>query len=117
MPEFSSIYRHNFSQYQNSFSQTNHGYGYTTPCNTRRLWPNNLPWVRIDHVLATNDWTVQSCRIGETNGSDHRMVACTLQMNSKLELSEIQQRQTPHQYLAEGSRQDSVSPMAPLDRD
>jgi endonuclease/exonuclease/phosphatase (EEP) superfamily protein YafD len=45
------------------FDQAGWGYGYTRP--------TMVPWVGIDHVLATREWTFTDYRVGPNVGSDH----------------------------------------------
>jgi endonuclease/exonuclease/phosphatase family metal-dependent hydrolase len=49
--------------YQSSFEEAGLGYGYTRP--------TNLPWMRMDQVLASPDWFVARCWVGPNVGSDH----------------------------------------------
>jgi endonuclease/exonuclease/phosphatase family metal-dependent hydrolase len=51
------------SDFQFAFESAGWGYGYTRPA--------RLPWVRIDHVLASHEWAVTGCRVGPHVGSDH----------------------------------------------
>ena len=46
------------------FEDAGWGYGYTRP--------GRLPWIRIDHLLATPDWAFDRCWVGPDLGSDHR---------------------------------------------
>src|SRR5207245_227724 len=46
-----------------AFEDAGWGYGYTRPA--------RYPWVRIDHILATPEWSVTACRVGPDLGSDH----------------------------------------------
>ncbi len=73
-PSSSSMFNDSWSRYRNAFESAGWGYGYTSPCNTANRWPNNTPWLRIDHILATSNWAIHSAAIGHTNGSDHRLV-------------------------------------------
>jgi len=50
--------------YQSAFEQAGLGWGYTRPA--------ALPWVRIDHILASPEWAVTACWVGPAFGSDHR---------------------------------------------
>lgn len=77
-PSSSSLYQQHWGDLQNAFDQAGVGYGYTSPCKANRFWPENLPWARIDHILCSPEWRVDSCRIGRSAGSDHRMIAATL---------------------------------------
>jgi endonuclease/exonuclease/phosphatase (EEP) superfamily protein YafD len=76
----SSIYTARWSDWQNAFEVAGAGYGYTSPCNASRRWLPNTPWMRIDHVLADERWTIHSCRTGETAGSDHRLLFTELSL-------------------------------------
>jgi endonuclease/exonuclease/phosphatase (EEP) superfamily protein YafD len=73
-PTTSSLFAEQWSGFQSAFETAGWGYGYTSPCNTSRLWLENTPWMRIDHLLADDRWQIHSCRIGTTNGSDHRLL-------------------------------------------
>ncbi|MEZ6064831.1 MAG: endonuclease/exonuclease/phosphatase family protein [Planctomycetaceae bacterium] len=79
-PSTSTHYAANWSGLQNSFDLAGHGYGYTSPCNTNRVWPSNTPWVRIDHILADAEWAVHDCRIGTRDASDHRLMFAELSL-------------------------------------
>jgi endonuclease/exonuclease/phosphatase (EEP) superfamily protein YafD len=46
------------------------GFGYT--------FASDLPLVRIDHVLAPDDWTVESARVLARSASDHRALVVRL---------------------------------------
>jgi len=46
-----------------AFDEAGWGYGYTRPA--------GYPWVRIDHLLSSPEWTVTRCRVGPDLGSDH----------------------------------------------
>jgi endonuclease/exonuclease/phosphatase (EEP) superfamily protein YafD len=73
-PTVSELYRNSWHGFANAFDETGWGFGYTAPCATHRHWFNDVPWVRIDHILADDHWTVSTCGIGEGNGSDHRLI-------------------------------------------
>ena len=73
-PTVSDIYDVAWHGFANAFEQTGWGFGYTAPCTTHRRWFNDVPWVRIDHILADDHWTVYACGIGSGNGSDHRLI-------------------------------------------
>jgi endonuclease/exonuclease/phosphatase family metal-dependent hydrolase len=79
MPTSSSLYRAQFAEFQNCFESASWGFGFTAPCKRFRWWPRNTPWQRIDHILASHDWHIVSCHVGNQDGSDHRMIAATLQ--------------------------------------
>ncbi|MEZ6057983.1 MAG: endonuclease/exonuclease/phosphatase family protein [Planctomycetaceae bacterium] len=73
-PTTSSMFTEHWSEWQSAFETAGMGYGYTVPCNTSHLWPQNTPWARVDHILTSPHWGVVSCRIGTGNGSDHRLI-------------------------------------------
>ena len=78
MPTSSNIYRTYFGDLTNAFEQTSWGCGYTAPCRAIRYWPSNVPWQRIDHILANQRWQVVESHVGQRDGSDHRLIAATL---------------------------------------
>ena len=80
MPTDSNLYRSGWRDLQNAFDATSFGYGYTAPCSKTGFWPAGSPWLRIDHILASQHWHVHSCFVGSSNVSDHRLVAAILQM-------------------------------------
>ena len=80
MPTSSSIYRNCFGDFANSFEQTSWGCGYTAPCRAIRYWPTNVPWQRIDHILANHNWRIIDSQVGRRDGSDHRLMAATLRL-------------------------------------
>jgi vancomycin resistance protein VanJ len=51
------------ASYPSAFEQAGWGCGYTRP--------TALPWVRIDHVVASPDWSFTRCWVGPDLGSDH----------------------------------------------
>jgi endonuclease/exonuclease/phosphatase family metal-dependent hydrolase len=73
-PASSNMFAELRSEYRSAFESAGWGYGYTSPCNTATRWPNNTPWLRIDHILMSKEWSVHSAAIGRTNGSDHRLL-------------------------------------------
>ncbi len=50
------------------------GYGYTYGQSTKI----GRPYMRIDHILLSEDWQVESCRVGTEEGSDHSPVIADL---------------------------------------
>lgn len=52
------------------FEQVGFGYGFTRP--------SLLPFVAIDHVVASPEWTFTRCEVGPSVGSDHRPVIAEL---------------------------------------
>ena len=79
----SSLFTDVWSGYTSAFDSAGWGYGYTAPCNTGRFWPDNTPWLRIDHILVDDAWQVHACEIGQTNGSDHRLIWSRLSPSSR----------------------------------
>jgi len=68
MPVESSIYRSNWSAFQNAFSWSGFGCGATAFQERGGLWNSS----RIDHVLYRGDLRCTSSWIGRDVGSDHR---------------------------------------------
>jgi endonuclease/exonuclease/phosphatase (EEP) superfamily protein YafD len=77
-PTVSELYREAWHGFVNAFDEAGCGFGYTAPCTTHRHWFNDVPWVRIDHILADDHWSVSGCGVGEGNGSDHRLIWAVL---------------------------------------
>jgi endonuclease/exonuclease/phosphatase (EEP) superfamily protein YafD len=73
LPVESSLYEEAFGRCQNTFSCAGWGFGFTKL--TR--WHG----VRIDHILATNDWTVHSAWVCPDVGSDHRPVVADVSLD------------------------------------
>ncbi|MBL8848854.1 MAG: endonuclease/exonuclease/phosphatase family protein [Planctomycetaceae bacterium] len=73
-PTTSSLFAGVWGEWQSAFETVGWGYGFTSPCNTTRLWPHNTPWLRIDHILCDPHWQIHEAGIGHTAGSDHRLV-------------------------------------------
>lgn len=73
-PATSNVFCEHWSGFRSAFETAGAGYGYTSPCNTTRLWPANTPWLRIDHILVDDAWAVHACDIGRSDGSDHRLI-------------------------------------------
>jgi vancomycin resistance protein VanJ len=76
MPDDSSIYRRSWGQYTSAFAVSGLGFGYTkwTPV---RTWRYGL---RIDHILAGNDWCVTRCWVGPDVQSDHLPLLADLRL-------------------------------------
>lgn len=74
MPAVSNLYRDVWGDFTNAFDEVGLGFGYTSPCTTHSHWFNDVPWVRIDHILADSTWTVRACEIGHGRGSDHHLI-------------------------------------------
>jgi vancomycin resistance protein VanJ len=83
MPTTSSIFDYSFGQYSDAFDEAGAGFGYTAPCRPVRFWLPKVPWLRIDHILASSHFETLRCEAGELNGSDHRLVAAVLQLRDQ----------------------------------
>ncbi len=59
---------------KDAFSESGFGYGYTYGQATRV----GHPYVRIDHVLASHQWRIEHCWVGNTQGSEHSPVIADL---------------------------------------
>jgi vancomycin resistance protein VanJ len=79
-PVCSRLYRSTWEGFTNAFDAAGLGFGYTAPCTTHRHWINDLPWVRIDHILTDAHWSVGRCGIGRGKGSDHRLIWADLSL-------------------------------------
>jgi len=86
-PSSSSLFQDIWSGWQSAFDTAGWGYGFTSPCNTGRLWPTNTPWLRIDHVLCDQAWQIHAAGIGHTDGSDHRLVWSRVSLRHVAELN------------------------------
>ncbi len=62
-------------QFQSAFDVAGLGWGYTRP--------SSLPWARIDHILASPGWTVTSCWVGPSFGSDHKSLIADVALPAK----------------------------------
>jgi endonuclease/exonuclease/phosphatase (EEP) superfamily protein YafD len=71
-PPESRLYREAWEDWQNAFSLTGWGVGGT------RL--NGWIRVRIDHVLASQEWRVRGAWLGEDVGSDHLPIGADLEI-------------------------------------
>ncbi len=80
-PADSSLYQRNWGDFQNAFGVAGFGFGYTSPCGPHTHWFDDIPWVRIDHVLCSPEWQIVRCDVGQNNGSDHRLIAATLRLH------------------------------------
>lgn len=78
MPTTSSVFRDHFGSYSDAFDEAGSGFGYTAPCRPIRFWLPEVPWLRIDHILTSDDWEISRCKAGKLNGSDHRLVAAVI---------------------------------------
>ncbi len=73
-PTVSDLYGAAWHGFSNAFDEAGWGFGYTAPCSSHRHWFNDVPWVRIDHILVDEHWSVGRCATGYGNGSDHRLI-------------------------------------------
>lgn len=80
MPNDSSLFRSHWGDLTDAYATTAVGYGYTSPCQTKNVWPNNTPWAQVDHILSSHEWQVERCWIGKSGGSDHRLIAAQLRL-------------------------------------
>ncbi|MDB5339383.1 MAG: Endonuclease/Exonuclease/phosphatase family protein, partial [Planctomycetaceae bacterium] len=80
MPNDSSLFRKHWGSLSDAYALTSVGYGYTSPCTGNKLWPVNMPWAQVDHILAGPDWQMERCWIGKSAGSDHRLIAAQLRL-------------------------------------
>ena len=77
MPVDSTIYRRDWSNYRDAFSDAGLGYGYTE-------WPQKsgrLVGVRIDHVLTGPGWRCRRCWVEPDVGSDHLPLLADLSLS------------------------------------
>lgn len=77
-PCTSPIFRRYWGDLQNAFTLAGWGWGYTAPCVDGGWWPDQTPWIRIDHILCSSDWRVVDGRAGRSRGADHRLVVADL---------------------------------------
>ncbi len=59
---------------RDAYSEAGWGYGYTYGQSTAL----RRPYVRIDHILISPEWSVAGCRVGGSRGSDHSPVIADL---------------------------------------
>jgi endonuclease/exonuclease/phosphatase (EEP) superfamily protein YafD len=62
-------------QFQSAFDVAGLGCGYTRP--------SSLAFARIDHNLASPAWTVTSCWVGPSFGSDDKSVIADVSFSAK----------------------------------
>lgn len=78
-PVESSMYRKYWGGYDNAFSKTAWGYGWT-----QRISVRGLPFgVRIDHILAGNKAVPLTTVIGSDLGSDHLPLIADIELGSR----------------------------------
>ncbi|MFN0195615.1 MAG: endonuclease/exonuclease/phosphatase family protein [Planctomycetaceae bacterium] len=81
-PSSSSFFRKHWGDLSNAFDVAGKGYGYTANCDTKSNWPRGFPWSRVDHILTSAHWQIDRCRVGSSNGSDHRLMMAELLQES-----------------------------------
>jgi endonuclease/exonuclease/phosphatase (EEP) superfamily protein YafD len=79
-PSVSHLYRTAWHGFTNAFDHAGLGFGYTAPCTNHRHWFDDVPWVRIDHILADDHWSISACGVGRSKGSDHRLIWAILSL-------------------------------------
>lgn len=85
MPNDSSLFQTHWGDLLDAYATAAVGYGYTSPCQTKNVWPNNTPWAQVDHILASHHWQVERCWIGKSGGSDHRLIAAQFRLPQRSE--------------------------------
>jgi vancomycin resistance protein VanJ len=75
MPVETRLYRRDWSQFQNAFSETGNGWGGTKMTSWHR--------VRIDHVLYRPPFHCRNCFVGPNLGSDHRPMIADLTLEER----------------------------------
>jgi len=80
MPCDSCLFQEHWGDLNDAFREGGWGYGYTSPCNTSVHWPNNCPWLQVDHILTSTHWESLDCWVGKSGGSDHRLIAARLRL-------------------------------------
>jgi endonuclease/exonuclease/phosphatase (EEP) superfamily protein YafD len=74
LPSLSPTFRRNFSEFQDGFEHAGWGFGHTFP-NRRGL----RMWLRLDHILASQELDFVSFETSCTDSSDHYCVVADLQ--------------------------------------
>lgn len=97
MPNDSSLFRTHWGDLTDAYATAAVGYGYTSPCQTKKVWPNNTPWAQVDHILSSHHWQVERCWIGHSGGSDHRLIAAQLRLPQRADVAPVESDDTPSQ--------------------
>jgi endonuclease/exonuclease/phosphatase (EEP) superfamily protein YafD len=79
-PSVSNFYREAWPGFLNAFETAGLGFDYTAPCTHHRYWFNDVPWVRIDHILTDEHWAVSAFDVGHSPGSDHHLVSARISL-------------------------------------
>jgi endonuclease/exonuclease/phosphatase (EEP) superfamily protein YafD len=67
LPDLSEDYQHVTENYTDAFRESGYGMGWTFG-----MIPNNPPFLRLDYIFITDDFTPISSRVGDSaGGSDH----------------------------------------------
>jgi endonuclease/exonuclease/phosphatase family metal-dependent hydrolase len=74
----SRTWRGCLSEYQDGFSEAGSGFGYTYPFG----WKGWSPWMRLDHILASDQLEFTEFKVVEDSVSDHFCVAADLVRSS-----------------------------------
>ena len=70
LPGLSGVFNSNLGAFQDGFTTSGSGFGYT--------FPAQMPWMRLDRVLATREFRFVAFEVGCDGLSDHRCVTATL---------------------------------------
>jgi endonuclease/exonuclease/phosphatase (EEP) superfamily protein YafD len=73
LPGLSYLLHRYLSEYQDGFTKSGWGFGYTFPVGKHR------PWMRIDRILASDELRFVRFQVGTSASSDHRCVVADLQ--------------------------------------
>lgn len=79
-PASSHVFQEAWGDLTGGFETAAIGPSHTAPCRPISFWPGTWPWSRIDHIRVTPEWKFHQFVTGDRNGSDHRLVACELEL-------------------------------------
>jgi endonuclease/exonuclease/phosphatase (EEP) superfamily protein YafD len=71
LPSLSNLFGRRLSGYVDGFRSVGWGFGYS--------FPSDLPWMRIDRILATRELRFVRFEVGDSTASDHRCVVAEIQ--------------------------------------
>jgi len=83
IPSSSCVDCESFGDLTNAFESAVFGFGFTALCKGFRHWPSKTPRPCIDLVLANPSCEGREYRIGEHDGSDHRLISVVMQLRIK----------------------------------
>ncbi len=83
MPDTGYLYRLFNSRFTDVFAAKGKGYGLTFPGFTRNPLSLFGPWLRIDYIFASKQWTPLNCRVESRQNAQHLAVAAELEWNNK----------------------------------